>query len=237
MGQNISLAGWVAAGILFVAAFAAMLIYFDIHAYVLKLFEWMDQHRALAPLIFILVDMLVVVFVLPGVIITMGAGFLFGVIKGSLYVVIATTIGAAIAFLIARHLFGGRIKHYFMSHPRLGLVNNELSNEGWKIVFLTRLVPFFPFKLSNYFFGLTNFSLRGFFFGTMIGIIPITMINVYVGSLAADLAGLGPRGISRTPLEWAMYGIGLVVAIVTVIYITRRARKALQNYIPLDDQQ
>ena len=202
------------------------------YAYVLGFLEWLDQHSRLAPALFIIADMLVVILVLPGVIFTLGAGFLFGVLKGTLYVVIATTTGATIAFLIARYFFGTRISSFFMSHPRLSLVNEELATEGWKIVLLTRLVPFFPFKLSNYFFGLTRFSLRGYFFGTLVGIIPITMFNVYLGSLAADITKLGSRDISRTPLEWTIYGIGLAIALVMVIYITRLARRALDRYIP-----
>jgi len=66
---------------------------------------------------------------------------------------------------------------------------------------LSRLVPFFPFKLSNYFFGLTRFSLRGLVFGTLVGIIPFSVHNVYLGAIAADLATLGTRTAHRTPLE------------------------------------
>lgn len=230
------MATWMVIGILLIAVFIAMLIYFDAHVYALKFLEWLDQHETLAPLLFIIADMLVVILVLPGVILTLGAGFLFGVLKGSLYVVIATTLGATIAFLIARYLFGAGITNLLTNHPRLSLVNNELTNEGWKIVLLTRLVPFFPFKLSNYFFGLTHFSLRGYIIGTLVGIIPITMFNVYLGSLAADLTKLGSQGASKTSLEWTLHGVGLVIALGAVIYITRLARRALKHYIPQEKQ-
>jgi len=198
-------------------------------ASVVSFFEWLDGLGAWAPFLFILIDMLVVVLVFPGVILTLGAGFMFGILRGSLYVIIGSTIGATIAFLIARYFFGERATGFFLDHSKLKLVNDEFKRAGWKFVLLTRLVPFFPFKLSNYLFGLMQISLRDFVIGVFFGIIPFTVTNVYIGSLAADLATIGSRTASRSRMEWAIYGIGVIIAIVTVIYITHLARKALNS--------
>lgn len=219
-----------AASVLFVAAVLGVLIYFDTHQQVLRLLEWLDAQGAWAPLLFILVMTLVVVLVLPGVMFTTGAGFVFGVVEGTVYVVLGTTLGATLAFLIARYLFGARATRFILAHARLKLVSEELTPQGWKIVLLTRLVPFFPFKLSNYFFGLTRFSLRGFVSGTFVGIIPFSLHNVYLGSIAADIATLGARSADRTPLQWALYGAGLLATIVAVIYLSRLAHRALAKY-------
>lgn len=223
---------YITAGVILVAIVIMVIIYVDVRTYLLSFFEWLDSLGAWAPLLFILFDFLVVILVLPGVFFTLGAGFLFGVVKGSFYVVIATTLGASVAFILSRYLFSERISRFFADHPRLNLIDEELSHQGWKLVLLTRLVPFFPFKLSNYYFGLTHFTFRDFFFGTLFGIIPITMINVYIGSLAADLATLGAHDATKSPFQWTMYGIGFIVTIVALIYITRHAKKALQHYIP-----
>ena len=196
---------------------------------VVKFLEWLEGLGAWAPFLFILINMLVVVLVLPGVILTLGAGFMFGVLQGSLYIIIGTTIGATIAFLIARYLFGERATGFFLDHSKLNLVNDEFKRAGWKFVLLTRLVPFFPFKLSNYLFGLMQISLRDFVIGVFFGIMPITITNVYIGSLAADLATIGSRTASRSGMEWTIYGIGVIIAIVAVIYITHLARKALDS--------
>ena len=234
--NKISAIWWVVIAILCLTVFVFAWNYFDVYDRVLMFLRWLDQHQTLAPVLFIITDILVVVLVLPGVLLTLGAGFLFGVVNGTFYVVIATTIGATIAFILARYILRSAISGFFISHPRLSLVNVELAKDGWKIVLLTRLIPFFPFKLSNYFFGLTQFTLRGYVFGTLVGIMPITMFNVYIGSLAADLTRLGAGGLARTPLEWAFYGAGGLIALATVVYIIRLARKALDKYMPQESK-
>lgn len=221
---------FIAVSTLFVAAVLVMLMYFNAHYEVLRLLEWLDAQGALASLLFMLVMALVVLLLLPGVFFTTGAGFVFGVVEGTLYVVIGETLGATLAFLMARHLLGARASHYVLAHAKVRLVGEELAAQGWKIVLLTRLVPFFPFKLSNYFFGLTPCSLRGFVGGTLIGIIPFSLHNVYLGSIVADIATLGARGAERTPVEWVLYSLGFLATVAVVIYLNRLARQALAKY-------
>ena len=224
-------AAWgIVISILFVAVVLGVLIWFDAHHQVLQLLAWIEVQGVLGPLLFILVMVLVVVFVLPGVMFTTGAGFVFGVVQGSIYVVIGTTLGAMIAFLIARHLFGERATRFVLSHAKLKLVSEKMAPQGWKIFMLTRLVPFFPFKVSNYFFGLTPFSLRGFMAGTFVGIIPFSIHNVYLGSITADLVTLGERHAERAPVEWALYGAGFLATIAIVLYINHLAHRALSRY-------
>jgi len=219
-------------GVLLVAATIGAIELFGAEGHVLALLDWLDHHRVLAPLIFALAYSVFVVLVLPTLPLTLGAGFLFGVGQGSLLVIIADTVGATVAFLIARHLLGARLARYAGNHPRLRMINERFGREGWKVVLLTRMVPFFPFKLSNYFFGMAGYGLPGFVFGTLFGIIPITVTNVYAGALAADLALLGTPGVARSDAEWAAYGAGFVVALGTAIYLTRLARKALADREP-----
>ena len=230
-------AAWgILVNVLFVAAFLGVLRLFGIDEQVLQLLTWLDAQGALASLLFMLIMAVVVVLLLPGMLFTTGAGFVFGVVEGAVYVVTGTTLGAMLAFLIARHLFGERATRFVLRHPGLKLVSEELAPQGWKIVMLTRLVPFFPYKLSNYFFGLTSFSLRGFTGGTFLGIIPFSVHNVYLGSIAADIAMLGQRNTDRTPLEWGLYGAGFFVAVGIVIYLNRLARRALAMYTKEDGE-
>ncbi len=222
--------GAVAVGIVVVAAIIAVLLYFDVHEQLVEVLEWVDAQGAWAAVLFILIMAAVVVCVLPGVLLTTGAGFVFGVVEGSIYVVAGTTLGAAIAFLIARYLFGPRARAYIMAHGKMRLVDAEMARHDWKVVMLTRLIPFFPGKLSNYVFGLSSFSFRGFVLGTAIGLVPYSVHNVYLGSIAANLATLGQREIGRSPTEWAVYGGGFVISIVAVIYLNRLAQRALEGY-------
>lgn len=217
--------------LLLVATLIFILLYFDTEQMIRDLFAWLQALGVWAPAAFVLIDMLVVVLVLPGIVLTMGAGFLFGLLKGTLLVITATTLGGTIAFLIARHLFNERATNYLKRHEKLNVISDEFTPDGWKIVLLTRLIPFFPFKLSNYFFGITNFSLTHYVIGTLIGIVPNTMFIVYLGSLTADIATLGRSHTTFTPAHWMSYGVGLVATIVTIVVITRRARQALQRYL------
>lgn len=220
----------IAASILFIAALLGILIHFGATDYVLSLLRWLDAQGAWASLLFILLMTVVVVLVLPGVLFTTGAGFVFGVVDGSLYVVMGTTLGATLAFLIARYLFGQRARQFIMARSRLHLVSDELTPNGWKIVLLTRLIPFFPSKISNYFFGLTPFSLRGYIGGSFLGFIPFTIHNVYLGSIAADLTTMSTRNLGRTSLGWVLYGTGFVATVIAVLYLNRLARRALARY-------
>lgn len=220
----------IVASIAFVAAVLAILVHFGAHEQVLHLLQWFDAQGGWAPLLFILIMAAVVVLLLPGVLFTTGAGFVFGVGEGSLYVVTGTTLGATLAFVIARYLFGKRARQFIISRSRVRLVSEEMTAHGWKIVLLTRLIPFFPGKISNYFFGLTPFSLRGYVGGSLLGFIPYSVHNVYLGSIAADLTTLGTRNASRSPLEWALYAAGFVAAVVVVVTLSRFARRALTRY-------
>ena len=229
--------GVIIGSVLFVGIVLGTLIYFfDLQSHVKSLLEWIDSQGIWAPILFILVDIVIILTLFPGVLITMGAGFLFGVIKGSIYVITATTIGAVLAFLLARYLFSKQTREYLRSHPRLRFFDQLLAAEGWRIVLVTRLIPFFPFKLSNYLFGLTKFKLRDFFIGTFFGIWPITIFNVYVGSITADLSTIGTSS-TKTNLEWIVYICGFVVTIFALIYIGHRARYALKKFLPSEEER
>ena len=204
----------------------------DAQALLLDLLAWIEELGPLGPVILILLETATVVLVLPGLVLTLGGGYLFGFVAGTLYMMAGTTLGATLAFLIARWFFGEQMREYVLQHPKLGLLSDEFTPEGWKIVLLTRLIPFFPYKLSNYFFGLTEFRLWHFVLGTAIGFLPITMVLVYAGTLAHDLTTLGIDSATRSPMVWALYGAGLVAAIIAVAYMTRRARAALDRYRP-----
>lgn len=221
---------WMGASIVGVGLVVGLLYAFGVHQQVVALLRWFDAQGIWAAVLFVAIMVLAMVLLLPGVLLTTGAGFVFGVLEGTVYVVIGTTLGAAIAFLIARYFLGDHAHVYIRSRARLSVVSSEMAPHGWKIVLLTRLIPFFPGKLSNYLFGLTRFSFGGFLAGTFVGVIPFSLHNVYLGSLAADLSMLGVRESGRSPLEWLIYGAGFVGTIVAVVFLNRLARKALARY-------
>ncbi|MBN7826563.1 TVP38/TMEM64 family protein [Bowmanella dokdonensis] len=228
--SKLNLTRIVVAAILLVTLLVGLMLYFDLHKQLLELLVWFDEQGIWAPLLFVLLMALVVVFLVPGVLLTTGAGFVFGALEGTLYVVIGSTLGAGIAFLLSRHLLGTTIREKLLSHAKLNLVIEALVPHGWKIVLLTRLIPFFPGKISNYAFGAVPVSFTGFIVGSFVGFIPFSLHNAYLGSLAANLATLGQRSADWQPWQWGLYGLGFLVTLFGLYYINRLARRALARY-------
>lgn len=193
--------------------------------------DWISNLGYWGPIAFIVVYILATVFFIPGSLLTLGAGVLFGVGFGSVYVSIGSVIGATCAFFVGRYLARGWVSKQIEGHQKFQAIDQAVAQEGWKIVGLTRLSPIFPFNLLNYSFGLTNVSLRDYFFASWIGMIPGTVMYVYLGSLAGELAQLGTEGGSKTLGEWVLYGVGLVATVAVTVYVTKIAKKALNQKI------
>lgn len=114
-------------------------------------------------------------------------------------------------------------------HARFEALDRAVAEGGWKVVGLTRLSPIFPFTLLNYAFGLTKVSLREYVVASWLGMIPGTVLYVYLGALAH----LGDDG-DRTGIEWVMYGVGLLATLIVTVFITRMARRALAGHVGTD---
>ncbi len=221
MKQNSGWGKWLLIAAV-VAAVAAAFFIFDVRA-VLR--EWLDaigRLGAWGPVLFIAAYVVATVLFLPGSVLTLGAGAVFGVALGSVYVSIASTLGATAAFLVGRYLARDWVAKKIEGNAAFAAIDRAVAAEGWKIVGLTRLSPAFPFSLLNYAFGVTRVSLRDYVLASWLGMMPGTVMYVYVGSLAR---AAGDR--SRTPAEWTLYAIGLIATIVVTIFVTRLARAAL----------
>ncbi len=223
--------------IIVIAVLVVTAKYFDLQQVFRDTLAWISGLGSVAPLIFIAIYILACVLLLPGAILTLGAGVVFGVVKGSIVVSIGSTLGATCAFLVGRYLARGWVSGKISGNEKFKAVDEAVAQEGWKIVLLTRLSPVFPFNLLNYTFGLTKVSLKQYFLASWIGMIPGTIMYVYIGSLAGDLASLGTGGRTRTTGEWILYGIGLLATVAVTIFVTRIAKKALTSHIPLEESK
>lgn len=204
---------------------------FNLQGVLKNALDWIANLGSWGPVAFILVYILATVLFIPGSLLTLGAGAIFGVIWGSICVSVGSTLGATCAFLVGRYLTRDWVSKQIENNEKFKAIDEAVATEGWKIVGLTRLSPLFPFNLLNYAFGITQVSLRDYFFASWIGMMPGTVMYVYIGSLAGNLAVLGSQGRSRTPAEWVLYGVGLVAAIAVTVYITRIAKQALDKKI------
>ena len=198
--------------------------------------QWVDNLGAIAPIVFILIYIIATVAFLPGSILTLGAGVVFGIVQGSIYVFIGATIGATLAFLVGRYLARGWISKKIAGDRKFSAIDRAVGQEGFKIVLLTRLSPIFPFNLLNYALGVTGVSLKDYVLAS-VGMIPGTIMYVYIGSLAGSIATIGgeTQPDANPVAQWAIRIVGLVATVAVTLYVTKIARKALDESVVPDD--
>ncbi|MBD3881625.1 TVP38/TMEM64 family protein [Phormidium tenue FACHB-886] len=193
---------------------------------------WIQDLGVLGIITFIGLYAIATVAFIPGSVLTLGAGVVFGVLQGSLYVLVGATLGATLAFLVGRYLARGWVSKQIAGNPRFRAIDEAVRRDGLKIVLLTRLSPIFPFTLLNYAFGVTNVAFKDYVLGCL-GMIPGTILYVYIGSLAGSLAAIGTANSPTNPaLQWAVQIVGFIATVAVTVYITRIARKALADAAP-----
>ena len=177
------------------------------------------------------VYILACILFIPGSILTMGAGFAFGVVLGTATVSVGSTLGAAAAFLLGRTLARNWVARKVSGNARFRAVDEAVGKEGFKIVLLTRLSPVFPFNLLNYSFGITKVSFWRYIVASWIGMLPGTVMYVYIGSALESLAQINPEGMPKGSGELAFFWGGLSVTLIVTIYVTRLAKRAIRESI------
>lgn len=191
--------------------------------------EWIESLGAIGAVAFIGIYIVATVAFLPGSILTLGAGVVFGVWLGALYVFIGATLGATAAFLVGRYLARNWVTQKIANNDKFNAIDRAVGKEGLKIVVLTRLSPIFPFNLLNYAFGLTGVSIKDYIIGSL-GMIPGTLMYVYIGSLAGNLALIGTATQPTNPtLQWTIRIVGFIATIAVTVYVTRIAKQALNE--------
>jgi len=195
---------------------------------------WVENLGIFGPIAFIVIYNLATLLFIPGSVLTLKGGCLFGWFWGSVYVLIAAILGAIIAFLIGRYCSRDWVARKIGKNSKFNAIDRAVGKEGFKIVLLTRLCPVFPFNLLNYAFGVTQVSLKDYILGS-IGIVPGTVMYVYMGSLVTDVAmlnsGYQPSTPSAQIAKYVMQGIGLIATIAVTVYITKVAQQALKQNV------
>lgn len=191
--------------------------------------QWIAELGAIGPLAFIGIYIIATIAFLPGSILTLGAGVVFGVGLGTVYVFMGAMIGATAAFLVGRYLARSWVTQKIAGNSKFRAIDQAVGQDGLRIVLLTRLSPVFPFNFLNYAFGLTGVSIKGYVLGSL-GILPGTVMYVYLGSLASNLALIGTAAQpTNSNLQWAIRIMGLVATIAVTVHVTRLAKQALEQ--------
>lgn len=197
--------------------------------HVVRFTTWIDGLGVWAPVAFIAGYTVFTVAMIPGSILTMAGGALFGLAWGTVYVALAAVLGSTAAFLVSRHLARHRIEGWIQGNKKFSAVDQAIEREGGKIVFLLRLSPAFPFTFLNYALGLTKVRLSQYVMAA-VGMIPGTFLYVFYGKAIGDVAALATGAApEKGGAHYAVLGLGLVATLVVTVFVTRIARRALQE--------
>jgi uncharacterized membrane protein YdjX (TVP38/TMEM64 family) len=213
-----------------VLGLSAGFLLLPLNSWLLAVVDSIRGTGAVGAVVFSIAYVAATVLFLPGAALTAAAGFVYGPLRGTLLVSPVSVVAAVLAFLLGRTAARGWIARRTAADPRFAAIDEAIGRSGFKIVFLLRLSPLVPFNLLNYALGLTRVSLRDYVVASAVGMLPGTVLYVYLGSLvtsASELAG----GARRPAVGWerGLYWAGLVATVAATWLLTRIARRALSR--------
>ena len=168
-----------------------------------KIKTWVTSFGRIAPLVYVGLYLVSTVFFLPGTPVTVLAGFIFGPLWGVFYASVASIISVSIAFLIARYVARDLVEGWVKDNAQFRKIDEQVEEQGWRILMFTRLVPIFPFNLQNYAYGLTSIRFSTFVLVSAIFMLPGTAVFVQFGG--AFVSGEGD--IWKTLLYLGIAGV------------------------------
>lgn len=191
--------------------------------------DYFIQRGWLGVLLFAGAVVVVQMFIAPMSPVAIAAGFSFGFGRGWIAITIGTALGAAVNFLISRHVARSALARRLEKNEKFRLIDAAIGKEGWKIVFLLRFVPM-PFGLANYAYGLTAIPFWSYLLASIVAIIPANTFLVYLGHTAyAGLAVASGTARPRHPGEYVLLAIGVIAAFFALRHISRIARAAVAD--------
>ena len=195
----------------------------------LREFElWTQSFGLLGDVLYAAAYVPVTILMMPAFLLTLGAGFAFGLSEGFFVAWIGLTAGASVAFLIGRYVARERIARAIASRgPRYAAIDRAIGRKGARIVFLLRLSPLVPFVVSNYFYGLTGIPFGGYVLASAAGMAPLTLLYVSLGAAARDIVGdpAGPAGAWK----WTLIVVGIVVTLAATLYARTIVKRAVEE--------
>lgn len=217
---------WIALGLAVVALLVSV-SFLPIGQWVKSFSDWIRHLGWAGAFIFIAAYAGATVLFLPGAIFTIAAGLIYGIAGGTAVALVGATLGASLAFLVARYLLRARLQQFARGRKNFGAIDDAIGQQGWKIVGLLRLSPLIPFNVSNYFYGITAIGFWPYLLASFFGMLPGTVLYAYLGAIGQ--AGLSGGKNGRTPLEWTFLGVGLLATVAVTIFVSRLAKSALKK--------
>lgn len=226
--------------LIFILVIATLLIaalFLPVTEWMQTLVVWIQDNPGISWLIFILLYVAATVLLFPAIVLTLAAGAIFGVVKGTILVSVASIMGAALAFVVGRTVAREQAQKFVNRMPKFMALDKAIETRGFLVVVLTRLSPIFPFILQNYAYSLTSINFRQYFFASWIGMFPGTLLYVYFGSVATSLAAIFNGDIEGGNAGKVLFFVGLLATIVVTVLVTRVASKALKEQLAESEQE
>jgi uncharacterized membrane protein YdjX (TVP38/TMEM64 family) len=211
-----------------VIAVAAAIFFLPFRDWFVQFEEYVKGLGSLGPIAVALAYVVTTVLFIPGSAITIGAGTLFGLKTGFFVVLVGANLGALCAFLLARTLLRGKVTKWVEGNAKFRSLDRAIGSQGFKMVFLSRLSPAFPFNLLNYLLGLTAVRTGSYVVANLLGMLPGILLYVYIGATARD-ALAGQTDGSTDFYQQILKYVGLLATAAIVVIVTRIARKALRE--------
>lgn len=219
-----ALIGTVVLVIIFSSAIADVIMDFQ---------DWVALNPGLGTVVYALVYAMATVMMVPGLILTVGAGIVFsgafgiaiGILVGVLVVLVGASIGAVGAFLVGRYVARTWVETFVSARPKLKALDGLMQEKGAFVMLLLRLSPLVPFNVFNYVMGVFSVTLKDYAIG-LVGIIPGTIAFVAVG---VSVEMVGDADVASNPVVLSVTIIGTLLAIAASIYISILARRVLKK--------
>lgn len=190
--------------LILVTGIAAMVMYREqLDAVVLE--NWVNSAGMLGSILFMAIYVIGTIFFFPGSVLTLAGGALFGPVWGTVFNLTGATIGAAVSFVIARHLLSDWVEN--KTGGRMKQLKDGVENEGWRFVAFVRLVPLFPFNLLNYALGITRIKFWHYVIASYIFMLPGAIAYTYIGYIGKEAATGGEGLIQKVMLGLALLAI------------------------------
>ena len=167
--------------------------------------QWVAGAGAAGPIVFMLIYAVGTVFFLPGSVLTLAGGAIFGPVLGTFYNLTGATLGATIAFVIARYLASHWVEE--RTGGRLKQLKEGVEGEGWRFVAFVRLVPLFPFNLLNYALGLTRIKLSHYIIASYVCMLPGAIAYTYLGYAGREAVAGGEGMIQKGLLALSLLAV------------------------------
>ncbi|MBI3019250.1 MAG: TVP38/TMEM64 family protein [Deltaproteobacteria bacterium] len=186
--------------------------------------QWILQKGPLAPAFFIVLYSLSTLLFIPGSILTILGGLIFGVTRGTLFVLVGANIGALACFFIARYL-GRKTVHKWI-HGKTEKLEQKIKSHGFYVVFWLRIIPTFPFSVLNYVLGLTSVTFKDYAWASFLGMIPGTFVYVSLGNAASRISLSNPK-VWIQPEVWGPFLLVILLSFIPKLF--KKKQKELEQ--------